>query len=69
MIASDFQQPRVWMAVLVNAKDKEGGCITQMKTVGFDAFWGNVGDVVDGPSSVAELGSNVMSIDVVGAAQ
>ena len=51
---------------LVNAGDKEGGGAPRPEAVGFNALGRDVGDVVDGGSSMAELSSDVMGSDVVG---
>ena len=51
---------------LVDGRDKEGSGTPRLEAVGFDAFGGNVGDMVDGSSSVAEFGSDVTGGDIVG---
>ena len=49
----------------VDAGDKEGGGTPGAEAVGFDAFGGDVGDMVDGGGSPVEFGSNVMGGYVV----
>ena len=53
---------------LVDARDKEGGGTTGAEAVGFDALWGDVGDMVDHGSCPSEFSGNVLSGDVVRAA-
>ena len=53
---------------LVDAGDKEGGGAPRVEAIGFDAFRGDVGDVVDSGSSPAEFSGDVTGGNVVVAA-
>ena len=53
---------------LVDARDEEGGGAPGPEAVGFDAFGGDVGDMVDGGGSAVESGSDVAGRDIVGPA-
>ena len=53
---------------LVDAGDKEGGGAPGPEAVGFDAFRGDVGDMVDGGGSTMECGCDVAGEDIVGPA-
>ena len=53
---------------LVDTRDKEGSGTPRPEAVGFDAFGGDVGDVVDSSGSPVEFKGNVMGGDVVMAA-
>ena len=53
---------------LVNAGDEEGSGAPRPEAVGFNAFRGDVGDMVDSGGSVMEFGSDVVGGDVVGPA-
>ena len=50
---------------LVNAGDKEGSGTTREEAVGFDALWGDVGDMVDHGGCPSECSGDVPSGDVV----
>ena len=51
---------------LVNARDKEGCGAARAEAVGFNAFRGNVGDVIDRCSGATKGGGDVASGNVVG---
>ena len=53
---------------LVDAGDEEGSGAPGAEAVGFDAFRGHVGDVVDGGGGAVECGGDVPGGDIVGLA-
>ena len=50
---------------LVNAGDEESGGAARTEAVGFDAVWGDVGDVVNCGSGTLECGGDIAGGDVV----
>ena len=50
---------------LVNTRDEEGSGTPGAEAVGFDAFGGVVGDVVDGCGSAAEFSGDVPGGNIV----
>ena len=50
---------------MVDARDEEGGGTPGLEAVGFNAFGGDVGEMVDGGSSVTEFSGDVVGGDIV----
>ena len=64
--ASDFQRLRAWIAVSSTPETRRGGGAPGAEAVGFDAIWGNVGEMKDGGGGAVQFKGDVTRGDVVG---